>query len=952
MKKKIIILPVLLTLLSGAQGYPYNNDSRIQEKEEAKTNEQSTYDFLLLQKNNCKKAANEATVQTQNISVSTLADGNDLVLKFLMSKELSNSILESNETKVMVYFGYVYGEDKITAQTIREKGKAVEFDLTKGEDIRLRLIGKNTKAYSCYSFQGVLSYRQNEEEHLSNTNAISYKPKEYSKIEFGNKSTVIGNPGKWYYCVDGKNGTDYKFIYNPSLYDDTPHIAFSKTNGTKTHQLRYQPKGNIGDHYIIQFKAIVRDGYIIHNKKNIRPDEKNIIEFHYFGIINSNEPFFIDLKADNEGEGMSIDFIEYSVSDTEDSYEITKAQNSSVLSNPGVWHYWAEGKYQLADTPYKVKDKMYFRFDSLQEKQTYQLRYQPTGAIGSEFDVIMKVKLSADGTVLYGKDNKSVSVKAGEEKNVSYHGTIGADKPFMIQIKPLSYEIPISLTVSDFTISDVRLQDYEIQYGLNKEVIANPGKWYYYSNGKKENGDYAFKTTPKRYTNNDVVLSMSKETKGKEVILRYQPVLPVGSQYRVRFKVRTDKEANLSYGLKSSGNSVALKPNEQIECTSSKAIEVKSDSVFELNLKPSDYSSEITMTISDFEVREVSEAETISAKYADLFDIGAAVKPSSLKTYDSLMKNFSSLTPEYSMKWKFLEATKGKKDYSAMDEIIRYSKEYKKKVRGHTLVWFKSLPEWVKEEATTKENALKLISNHIEETMTHFQDDIYCYDVVNEALRNSITEDQLNQNDIYRTGDDEIAKDQNAVDWYKICGIDYIKTAFKSAMEVKKKQKLNTKLYYNDYSLANPNKREACIKLVNELKKDSIEIDGIGMQTHCRIKDYIGKETSFLNDFENAIIAYTGLGLDVQITELDIDISSGYLDDSDINTRKAKQKELYESLFRICRKYALPAKGGNGSVTNISTWGIADTSDSSADSKLMFDSELKEKALVTSIKDF
>ena len=59
------------------------------------------------------------------------------------------------------------------------------------------------------------------------------------------------------------------------------------------------------------------------------------------------------------------------------------------------------------------------------------------------------------------------------------------------------------------------------------------------------------------------------------------------------------------------------------------------------------------------------------------------------------------------------------------------------------------------------------------------------WDVVNEVLRGEISSAQLENNDIYRTGDDTgfdvTSSTSNNADFYAIAGIDYIKQAFISA---------------------------------------------------------------------------------------------------------------------------------------------------------------------------
>ena len=136
------------------------------------------------------------------------------------------------------------------------------------------------------------------------------------------------------------------------------------------------------------------------------------------------------------------------------------------------------------------------------------------------------------------------------------------------------------------------------------------------------------------------------------------------------------------------------------------------------------------------------------------------------------------------------------------------------------------------------------------------------------------------------------------------------------------------------------------------LKNENIEIDGVGMQSHFKIKNYIGREQAFLNDFENAIKAYTELGVDVHISELDIDIATGYTANTDLDVRKAKQNELFTAIYSICRNYATSWKAGAGRITNMTTWGVKDSGNSENEIMLLFNHDRSKKSAVDQIMNF
>lgn len=313
--------------------------------------------------------------------------------------------------------------------------------------------------------------------------------------------------------------------------------------------------------------------------------------------------------------------------------------------------------------------------------------------------------------------------------------------------------------------------------------------------------------------------------------------------------------------------------------------------------------------------------------YADCFTIGAAVQSGGLDRNAALLPHFNSVTAETEMKWSRLEAQAGEYTYKGADAIVEWAKNAQTKVRGHCLVWYKSLPAWVLPAGTTETQALARLDAHIDATMRHFGDDVYCWDVVNEALRDSVSETQLARRDIWRTGN---MTDPDTGDWYALCGDEYVSRAFRAADKARRQYGLkDVKLFYNDYALNRPTKRDACLALVEMLQSEGVAIDGIGMQAHYKLPDYLADPAGFIADFESAVRMFTGLGLEVHLTELDVRVYA----DADEAPRfdalppdvEAQQAAMYGDIFAVCRKYARPWRDGAGRVTNVTTWGVADS---------------------------
>ncbi len=167
-------------------------------------------------------------------------------------------------------------------------------------------------------------------------------------------------------------------------------------------------------------------------------------------------------------------------------------------------------------------------------------------------------------------------------------------------------------------------------------------------------------------------------------------------------------------------------------------------------------------------------------------------------------------------------------------------------ILGHNLVWHNQVPKWVFKnkdgKPVTRDELLKRMKYHIEHVVGRYKGRINGWDVVNEALQ---------ENGKLRDSE-----------WLKIIGPDYIAKAFEYAHEADP----NVQLYYNDYNLYKPEKREGVVRIIKELQKKGIRIDAIGMQAHWSL------HTPALSQIQASIDAFSKLGVKVMISELDISV--------------------------------------------------------------------------------
>ncbi|ETL27173.1 hypothetical protein L916_19259 [Phytophthora nicotianae] len=209
--------------------------------------------------------------------------------------------------------------------------------------------------------------------------------------------------------------------------------------------------------------------------------------------------------------------------------------------------------------------------------------------------------------------------------------------------------------------------------------------------------------------------------------------------------------------------------------------------------------------------------------------------------------DFGMITPSNAMKWDATEPKQGNFTFEDADKIVAFANKTGARIRCHTLVWHKQVPEWV--QVLEKAELLEAMSNHITKVMTHFGNSCTAWDVVNEAF---------NEDGSYRQSF-----------WYKKTGKEYISTAFKTANEVKAKLSLQARLYYNDFNInIVNNKSDAVLGMATDLRSHKIWVEGIGFQSHYSNNDTVAGAKIFEN-----FRRFTVKHMDVAITELDVKTS-------------------------------------------------------------------------------
>jgi len=276
-------------------------------------------------------------------------------------------------------------------------------------------------------------------------------------------------------------------------------------------------------------------------------------------------------------------------------------------------------------------------------------------------------------------------------------------------------------------------------------------------------------------------------------------------------------------------------------------------------------------------------------------------------------------------------------NWASADRIADFARQNNMTMRGHTLVWHSQTPAAFftddKGNQLTKEQLYERLRIYMTAVMNRYKDVIFCWDVVNEALSDS-------PDNLYRTSSR----------WYQICGKDFIAQAFRIARSVNP----NVKLIYNDYNLVDPAKLERAITMLKEMKDAGVPVDGVGMQAHWS-KEVTGE---MLN---TAINRFAALGLEVQMTELDVTTYSNYHGEGGRNQVQETQpysKEVEDLLANNYKTYFEVMHKNADKITSVTFWGLHDGMTwlngfpvrGRSDYPLLFDREMKPKKAYYSVK--
>ena len=265
---------------------------------------------------------------------------------------------------------------------------------------------------------------------------------------------------------------------------------------------------------------------------------------------------------------------------------------------------------------------------------------------------------------------------------------------------------------------------------------------------------------------------------------------------------------------------------------------------------------------------------------------------------------FSQITAGFEMKMEYILQEDGYLRFEGGDRVAAFCRANNQALHGHTLIWYIDKPVAFQKLAGDKRAFDKAYANYIHAVAGRYRGQARSWDVVNEpvaddgvSLRESFWTENLGQEGHFiRAHEEAHAADPDAL------------------------------LFVNDYHLeSNPRKRRTFLKLIEDMLKRGVKIDGIGTQTHLDVDLPPGKITEAMRDLAS-------LGLPIHLSEIDVSFQTDGVSLKSKAEKQASQLRLYREAMESF--IALPEK----QQFAFTIWGVRD-----ADSWLRTASWVKDK---------
>ena len=267
--------------------------------------------------------------------------------------------------------------------------------------------------------------------------------------------------------------------------------------------------------------------------------------------------------------------------------------------------------------------------------------------------------------------------------------------------------------------------------------------------------------------------------------------------------------------------------------------------------------------------------KTLKSALEGKFLIGAAINEQEIRGISEqadsvLLRHFNAISPENCLKsGEVLPVYGGEYNWDLADAYVEFGQTHNLWTLGHCLVWHSQLTQGFctdEEGNLVDEETLKArMKDHITTIVTRYKGKIDGWDVVNEAIM---------EDGSYRNSQ-----------FYQIMGEEFIPWAFQCAHEADP----DVELYYNDYNMHEPGKRETVVRLIRTLKERGLRIDAVGMQSH------VGMDYPDFDEYRASMEAYIAEGVQVAITEWDMSALPAITHSADVSQDMGN---IFRKLFR------------------------------------------------------
>jgi endo-1,4-beta-xylanase len=252
------------------------------------------------------------------------------------------------------------------------------------------------------------------------------------------------------------------------------------------------------------------------------------------------------------------------------------------------------------------------------------------------------------------------------------------------------------------------------------------------------------------------------------------------------------------------------------------------------------------------------------------------------------------VVPTSELKWIALRPSADKFDFTRPDFLLAFARGHRMLMRGHTLCWHQSVPDWIR-ELTNRADTQQFFVDHITTVCKHYAGQLHSWDVVNEAIF---------------PADKEPGGLRKSF-WYEQIGPEYIELAFRTARAADP----HARLTYNDYGVEydsdeDAERRRLILELLRDLKKRNVPIDAVGIQSHVKA----AQPCTFGKGLADYIESIRQMGLEVYLTELDVN-------EDDIETDDPAQRDaIISQTYLDYLRVAL----ANRAVKMVLTWDLSD----------------------------